>query len=86
VDATRTTGKIIGSSKTTFIALIPKEDNLTSFEKNRLIFLCNCIYKIISKLVARRLKGYYQHSRVHFGFLEGIQFHEAFGYNRKAYT
>jgi hypothetical protein len=79
VEATRTTGKMLGAFNTTFIALIPKEDNLTSFEKFRPISLCNCIYKIISKVIARRLKRVLskQISREQFGFLEGRQIHEA---------
>jgi hypothetical protein len=56
VEATKTTRKMLRAYNTTFIALIPKEDNPTSFEKFRPISLCNCIYKIISKVIARRLK------------------------------
>jgi len=56
VEATRTTGKMLDAFNTNFIALIHKEDNLTCFEKNRSISLCNCIYKIISKVISKRLK------------------------------
>jgi hypothetical protein len=56
VDLTRSIGKTFGAFNTTFIALIPKVDNPTSFEKFRPISLCNCIYKIISNVIARRLK------------------------------
>jgi len=65
--------KLLGAYNTTFIALIPKEENPTTFEKFRPISLCNYIYKIISKVIARRLKSVLskQISREQFGFLEG---------------
>jgi hypothetical protein len=56
VEATRTNGKMLGAFNTTFLSLIPKDDNPTSFGKFKPISLCNCIYKIISKVIARRLK------------------------------
>jgi hypothetical protein len=78
VEATRTTSRMLGAFNTTFIARIPKEDNLTSFEKFRPISLCNCIYKIISKVISKRLKRVLskQISGEQFGFLEGRQIHE----------
>jgi hypothetical protein len=59
--------------------MIPKDDNPTSFEKFRPISLCNCIYKIISKVIARRLKRVLSRkiSNEQFGFLEGRKIHEA---------
>jgi hypothetical protein len=56
VDLTRSIGKTFGSFKTTFITLIQKVDNSTSFEKFTPIYSCNYKFKIISNLIARRLK------------------------------
>jgi hypothetical protein len=56
-------------------------DNPQSFDDFRPISLCNCIYKIISKIIARRLKPILSEaiSKEQFGFLEGRQIHEAIG-------
>jgi exonuclease III len=49
--------KIGGSTNSTFLALIPKEKGAHSFNRFRPISLCNIGYKIISKVIANRLKG-----------------------------
>ncbi len=41
---------------TSFISLIPKQDNAQTPDRFRPIALCNVVYKIISKVVANRLK------------------------------
>ena len=81
VEESRKAGFIHGPLNTTFIALIPKVDKPISFEDYRPISLCNCLYKIISKVIALRLKSVLsQHiSSEQFGFLEGRQIHEAIG-------
>ena len=49
--------KIGGSTNSVFLALIPKEKDATSFDRLRPISLCNIGYKIIMKIMARRLKN-----------------------------
>jgi hypothetical protein len=74
VESSRIFGKTLGAFNTTFIVLIPKDDNSTSFKKFKPISLCNCIHKIISKLIARRLKRILSRhisNDEQFGFLEG---------------
>lgn len=47
---------MLPSLNSTFIALIPKEEDSITPDKYRLIALCNVIYKVISKVIANRLK------------------------------
>eukprot|EP01018_Ginkgo_biloba_P003770 Gb_15008 [translate_table: standard] len=56
IEESRSSGRILAAFNTTFIALIPKSDNPSSFDEYRPISLCNCIYKIIAKIIARRVK------------------------------
>lgn len=79
VEDTRISGRIPASFNSTFIALIPKTDNPATLNEFRPISLCNCIYKIVSKVIARRLKVILSEniSAEQFGFLEGRQIHEA---------
>jgi len=74
------------SLNSTFIILIPKKDNLDSLDNFRPISLCNCVYKIISKVIAIRLKRVLSDniSMEQFGFLEGKQIHEAIGVAQEA--
>ena len=68
-----------------FIDIIPKKDCLGKFEDFRPISLCNCIYKIISKVIVKRLKDVLSThiSKEQFGFLEGRQMYEAIGVARE---
>jgi hypothetical protein len=79
VETTKNQRKMLEAFNTTFIALILIEDNPTTFEKFKPISLCNCIYKIISKVISKRLKSVLsnQISGEQFGFLEGRQIFEA---------
>jgi len=49
--------KIGGSTNSAFLALIPKEKGALTFDRFRPISLCNIGYKIITKVIANRLKG-----------------------------
>eukprot|EP00253_Pinus_taeda_P012133 PITA_12133 len=56
VEDSRRNKTILKALNTSFIALIPKQDNAQTPERYRPIALCNVVYKIISKVVANRLK------------------------------
>ena len=53
--------KIGGRTNSAFLALIPKEKDVNSFDRFRPISLCNIGYKIITKIMARRLKDIFPH-------------------------
>lgn len=81
VEESRAEGHVHGPINATFIALIPKSDSSTSYDDFQPISLYNCLYKIISKVIAKRIKEILSRkiSREKFGFLEGRQIHEAIG-------
>jgi hypothetical protein len=56
VEESRNSGKVISTLNATFLTLIPKEERVTNPKNFRPIALCNVIYKIISKIIALRLK------------------------------
>ena len=41
----------------TFMALIPKEKGVNNFSRFRPIYLCNTGYKLITKIIANRIKN-----------------------------
>ena len=47
---------LLPSLNSTFIALIPKEEKSNTPDKFRPIALCNVIFKVISKVIANKLK------------------------------
>ena len=57
----------------TFLTLIPKSDHPSSFNDFFPISLCTCLYKIIAKVIASRLKPFLSKniSAEQFGFLDG---------------
>eukprot|EP00253_Pinus_taeda_P008941 PITA_08941 len=81
VNESRRKGEMYSPFNATFIALIPKKEDPDSFEDFRPISLCNCVYKIIAKIIAMRLKPILSKniSSEQFGFLDGRQIHEAIG-------
>jgi hypothetical protein len=81
VEESRRLGSISGGLNATFLTLIPKANKTESFEDFRPISLCNLVYKIISKLIANRLKdvlsGYISSEQM--GFLKGRRIQDAIG-------
>eukprot|EP00253_Pinus_taeda_P030816 PITA_30816 len=78
IEHCRRNGKIPSAIKSTFIALILKANHPTTFDDFRPISLCNCLYKIISKIIANRLKPILSRhiSPEKFAFLNHRQIHE----------
>lgn len=56
VEESRTLRWMYPGMNATFIALIPKAEESNTLDKYRPIALCNIVYKIVSKVVALRLK------------------------------
>lgn len=86
VEESKRSGVIHAPINATFISLIPKVDKAKTFDDFGPISLCNCLYKIILKVVSRRLKEVLSKniSMEQFGFLQGRQIHEAIGVAQEA--
>lgn len=86
VEESRKSGVIHAPINATFIALIPKVDKPSTFDNFRPISLCNYLYKIILKVISKRLKAVLSEkiSKEQFGFLQGRQIHEAIGVAQEA--
>ena len=86
VEESRKSGFIHAPINTTFIALIPKVDKPEEFDDFRMISLCNCLYKIILKVINKRLKAVLSTkiSKEKFGFLQGRHIHETIGVAQEA--
>jgi hypothetical protein len=81
VEDTRLSGKVAGALNSNFLTLIPKVSNPTTFGDYRPIALCNLCYKLISKIIATRIKPILSQtlSREQLGFLKGHQILDAIG-------
>jgi hypothetical protein len=81
VESIRTGGCFTGTLNSTFLALIPKTNNLQTFGDYRPILLCNLLYKLILKVLSNRIKPILSRrlSTEHFGFLEGRLIQDAIG-------
>jgi exonuclease III len=75
VEESRTSGQVLQALNATFLTLIPKEERVTNPKQFRPIALCNVIYKIITKVIANRLKPIlpYVISKEQAGYVEGRQ-------------
>jgi hypothetical protein len=75
----RINGHIHAPLNVTFISFIPKKEYTQTLEDFRPISLCNNIYKVVSKVISRRIRAILSKSVSHeqFDFLEGRQIHEA---------
>ena len=56
VKKSQSCAKIGGSINSAFLALIPKEKGASDFSRFRPISLCNTSYKLVTKIIAIRLK------------------------------
>eukprot|EP00253_Pinus_taeda_P035564 PITA_35564 len=81
IEESRLKGEVYRPFNATFTALIPKKDDPGNFEDFRPISLCNCIYKIIAKVIAIQIFPFLSKniSMEQFRFLDGRQIHEAIG-------
>jgi len=79
VEESKTSGCLYHAINSTFIPLIPKTDSPSSFDDYHPISLCNCLYKIISKIIANWLRPILSKhiAPQKFAFLENRQIHEA---------
>jgi exonuclease III len=56
LEDSRASGQVLQALNATFITLVPKEGQAHHPKKFRPISLCNVIYKLLTKVIARRLK------------------------------
>eukprot|EP00253_Pinus_taeda_P034308 PITA_34308 len=75
VEESRTHGFTIRYISSTYIALIPKKKDSLTFMDYRAISPCNVLYKIVSKIIAVRLRNILSNhlSLEQHGFLKGLQ-------------
>jgi hypothetical protein len=75
IEDSRISGKVLQALNSTFLTLIPKENNTTSQAHFRPIALFNVIYKLLTKIIAIMLKPIlpFLISPKQFGYVEGHQ-------------
>ena len=73
IKAFQVKSEVGGYTNSTFLSLIPKEANPSSFDRFRPISLCNASYKIFSKILVNRLKPLLEKliSPLQWGFAKG---------------
>ena len=78
-DESQVNGPLHHPLNTTFLALIPKKDNLDILEYFKPIFLCNITYKVVAKVISQILEKVLSNiiSPEQFVFLENRQIDEA---------
>jgi len=86
VEESHLLGRIFEPINSTYIALISNTESPLSFNDFRPISLCNCLYKIIAKIIANRIKPILSDhiSPKQFSFLQNRQIHEAIGTTQEA--
>ena len=69
-------GRVHGALNSTFLCLIPKKKDVVSFDDFQLISCCNVVYKLLAKIIARRLMLFFSEviGEEQFGFLPTIRF------------
>eukprot|EP00253_Pinus_taeda_P035638 PITA_35638 len=85
IEDSRISGRIEASITSTFIVLIPKANNPSSFYEYHPISLCNCIYKIIAKIISNQMRPILSKhiSLEQFAFLQDRQIYEVVGTAQK---
>jgi hypothetical protein len=53
IEDSRLSGQVLPALNATFLTLIPKEERVSHPKKFRSIALCNVIYKLLTKVIAR---------------------------------
>jgi len=87
VEEYKVSRSLYNAINSTFITLIPKSDSPSSFDDYHPISLCNVLYKIISKIIANRLRPIMSRhiAPQQFAFLEHRQIHEPISLAQEAF-
>jgi hypothetical protein len=81
IEEYRISGKVLGALNAIFIDSIPKKYEPRNFDDYKPISLCNSVYKIITNILANKLKGIFFDFILEnqIGFLINWQIHKAVG-------